>query len=343
MDRCDTECDAGHYGVNCVNTCTDRKCFDVISSCDRYTGSCDRGCLPGWRGVDCTQECGHGTYGQNCSMAYSDRKCAGDSSCDHVRGTCVLGCVSGWKGEDCNEVCDSQHYGANCAEACASRHCKGNSSCNSTGACDNGCKTGWTLTDCTACETHLYGPDCTKTYSTRHCMRSSSCNSTGGCDNGCEERWTETDCTVPASVPQQDILIPAVTVTAIVVAVVVAVAVGVIIWRRRRPALEESESHDYYNTSHLSKPETKQSPENEETNLEAGTYECLNGMSNNAQGSAETYCTLNTDKPGDGASDEVADKEGDDIYEPTEPRTYETLDSTSRDMDGDYNKLCEIK
>ncbi|XP_046558972.1 multiple epidermal growth factor-like domains protein 10 isoform X3 [Haliotis rubra] len=100
-DRCDTECNAYHYGLNCVNTCTDRKCSDVNSSCDRYIGSCDSGCVPGWRGVDCSQECSSGSYGQNCSDSCSDRKCAGNSPCDHTRGACVSGCAPGWMGEDC--------------------------------------------------------------------------------------------------------------------------------------------------------------------------------------------------------------------------------------------------
>ncbi|XP_046344436.1 multiple epidermal growth factor-like domains protein 10 [Haliotis rufescens] len=148
-DRCDTECEADHYGVNCVNICSDRKCSYVNSLCDRYTGSCDTACLAGWRGVDCTEECNNGTFGQNCSKTCSKRKCEGDSPCDHVIGKCISACVSGWMGEDCNEACDSQHYGPNCIKTCASRHCVGNSSCNSAGHCDCGCETGWTGADCT--------------------------------------------------------------------------------------------------------------------------------------------------------------------------------------------------
>ncbi|XP_067663192.1 uncharacterized protein [Haliotis asinina] len=148
-DRCDTECDADRYGVNCANSCTGRKCSDVNSTCNRYTGSCDRGCLPGWTGVDCSQECTNGSYGLNCSLTCSERKCAGVSPCHHVNGTCIFGCVSGWMEGDCNKACDSQHYGANCIKTCASRHCEGNSSCNSTGHCDSGCKEGWAQADCT--------------------------------------------------------------------------------------------------------------------------------------------------------------------------------------------------
>ncbi|XP_071088256.1 protein draper-like [Haliotis cracherodii] len=443
-DRCDTECDADYYGVNCMDICTNRKCSDVNSSCDRYNGSCDKGCLPGWRGVDCTQECNNGTYGANCNMTCSERKCAGDSSCGHVRGTCTSGCVSGWKGEDCTLACDSQHYGANCTKTCAIRHCVGNSSCNSRGDCDRGCETGWTLNDCTECsnrtygqncsetcserkcagdsscdhvigkcvsecvsgwmgedckkecDSQHYGPNCIKTCASRHCEGNSSCNSTGDCDMGCETGWTLDDCTAcdsqhygvscdktcasrhcvgksscnstghcdkrcetgwtlddcTASLPQQnnpvggeEILIPAVTVTTIVVLVVAGAAVGVFIWRRRRrPSLQESDFHDYYNTSHLSKVQTKQSRDNDETQLEEQTYDGLSAMSREIQGPGETYCTLKTEKPDleGGASGEVTETTDRDIYEPTEPRTYETLDSTSRDIIGEYSEFGKI-
>ncbi|XP_046560147.1 multiple epidermal growth factor-like domains protein 10 [Haliotis rubra] len=187
----------------------------------------------------------------------------------------------------------SHHYGPNCTKQCVSRHCLGNSSCNSTGACDNGCKTGWTLTDCTACESHLYGSDCTKTCASRHCKGKSSCNSTGGCDNGCETGWTLTDCTVYSlghpgteckdecagnhtcdrrsgncrsaclegstdhgcqeSVGDEEKLIPAVTVTAIVV-VVAAVVVGVFIRRRRRRQRPSLQESDSHHYYNTSHP-----------------------------------------------------------------------------------------
>ncbi|XP_071101059.1 receptor-type tyrosine-protein phosphatase epsilon-like [Haliotis cracherodii] len=54
-DRCDTECNAGHYGVDCNKTCVERKCAGINSSCDCHSGSCDTGCLAGWTGDDCTQ------------------------------------------------------------------------------------------------------------------------------------------------------------------------------------------------------------------------------------------------------------------------------------------------
>ncbi|XP_048237069.1 multiple epidermal growth factor-like domains protein 10 isoform X2 [Haliotis rufescens] len=304
--NCSTACDKDQYGVNCNETCGNRKCAAAPPSCDRHTGSCDTGCLPGWIEVDCKQECYPGTYGQNCSLLCTERNCAGNSPCDHVTGKCVSRCKPGWMGIDCVQACDSQHYGPNCIKTCASRHCMGSSSCNSTGGCDTGCETGWTQTDCTA---SLHVPQ--------------ENNPVGG----------------------EETLIPAVTVTTIVVVVVAAVVVGVVCWRRRRrPSLQESDSNDYYNTSHLAKVQTKQSRDNDETQLEERTYDGLNVMSREIQGTGETYCTLNTEKPDleGGAAAEVAEMTDRDIYEPTEPRTYETLDSTSRDMIGEYSELGKI-
>ncbi|XP_048237048.1 multiple epidermal growth factor-like domains protein 10 [Haliotis rufescens] len=304
--NCSTACDKDQYGVNCNETCGNRKCAAAPSSCDRHIGSCDTGCLPGWIEVDCKQECYPGTYGHNCSLLCTERNCAGNSPCDHVTGKCVTRCKPGWMGIDCVQACDSQHYGPNCIKTCASRHCVASSSCNSTGDCDRGCEPGWTQTDCTA---SLHVPQ--------------ENNPVGG----------------------EETLIPAVTVTTIVVVVVAGVAVGVVCWRRRRrPSLQESDSHDYYNTSHLSKVQTKQSRDNDETQLADRTYDGLNVMSREIQGPGETYYTLNTEKPDleGGAAAEVAEMTDRDIYEPTEPRTYETLASTSRDMIGEYSELGKI-
>ncbi|XP_071088254.1 uncharacterized protein [Haliotis cracherodii] len=231
-NRCDTECDADYYGVNCMDICTNRKCSDVNSSCDRYNGSCDKECLPGWRGVDCTQECNNGTYGANCNMTCSERKCAGDSSCDHVRGTCTSGCVSGWKGEDCTTACDSQHYGAKCDKTCASRHCVGNSSCNSTGDCDRGCETGWTLDDCTACIPGYFGTECKEECGL--CAGNHKCHSSSGkCPSGCVEEYMGPQCK-DQSEPTQTVPVAALAGTAVGVVLVALVVILLVLLRRRR-------------------------------------------------------------------------------------------------------------
>ncbi|XP_046577764.1 uncharacterized protein LOC124285559 isoform X3 [Haliotis rubra] len=241
-DRCDTECKADHYGVNCMNTCTDRKCSGVNSSCDRHSGSCDRGCLPGWTGVDCTQECNNATYGQNCSMACSERKCAGDSSCDHVRGTCVAGCVSGWMGEDCYEACDSQHYGANCVKTCASRHCVGNSSCNSTGDCDNGCQEGWAQADCTVCSRGRFGAECNEECG--QCAGKDTCDARSGeCHSGCAEGNIGPQCK-DLSETAQSVPVAAVVGAAVGVVLVALVIILIVLLIRRRRQKGKGSSHD---------------------------------------------------------------------------------------------------
>lgn len=47
------ECQFGYYGENCTNQCS-MNC-NVTSRCDRFTGSCDKGCKPGWTGYKCDQ------------------------------------------------------------------------------------------------------------------------------------------------------------------------------------------------------------------------------------------------------------------------------------------------
>ncbi|XP_046558970.1 multiple epidermal growth factor-like domains protein 10 isoform X1 [Haliotis rubra] len=336
--KCDTECDANHYGVNCVNTCTDRKCSDVNSSCDRYTGSCDRRCLPGWRGVDCSQECDNGTYGQNCSMTCSERNCAGDSSCDHVRGKCDTGCVSGWKGEDCHEACHSQHYGPNCVKICASRHCVGNSSCNLTGNCDGGCRTGWTETDCTVCDSQHYGANCDKACASRHCIGSSSCNSTGDCDSGCESGWTLNDCTGKAE--EARVLQAAYNAVHLAVAVAAAFVVGVVVgavvcfvfwWRRNRRPQKTSESPP----TNASDARNDQSQNSDDVGPETRIYDSLHAESpHDAKITGETYCTIksgNTDSKAHAPTSR-------NLSESAGAQMYENIDNTSRKMDGAYSE-----
>lgn len=47
------ECRFGYYGENCTNQCS-LNC-NVTRRCDRFTGSCDGGCKPGWTGNICSQ------------------------------------------------------------------------------------------------------------------------------------------------------------------------------------------------------------------------------------------------------------------------------------------------
>lgn len=44
------ECKAGFYGKNCNTTCG--KCLNS-TTCHHITGSCDKGCDPGYEGLAC--------------------------------------------------------------------------------------------------------------------------------------------------------------------------------------------------------------------------------------------------------------------------------------------------
>lgn len=46
-----TECDDGTYGYNCVNRCSGH-CING-SLCNKQTGCCDSGCIPGFANDDC--------------------------------------------------------------------------------------------------------------------------------------------------------------------------------------------------------------------------------------------------------------------------------------------------
>lgn len=47
------ECQLGYYGENCRNWCSVN--CNVTRRCDRFTGSCNGGCQPGWTGNTCDQ------------------------------------------------------------------------------------------------------------------------------------------------------------------------------------------------------------------------------------------------------------------------------------------------
>ncbi|XP_048238362.1 receptor-type tyrosine-protein phosphatase alpha-like isoform X1 [Haliotis rufescens] len=151
ISMCTTECDTGNYGINCNKACAERKCVAGTTPCDRHTGSCVAGCLPGWRDSDCTRECSQDTYGDACANKCQERNCQGTSQCHHVTGKCEPGCKAGWTGEDCSRECDGGNYGVDCKKTCIGRKCAGtNSSCDRyNGSCDGGCLVGWTGDDCT--------------------------------------------------------------------------------------------------------------------------------------------------------------------------------------------------
>ena len=49
-----SECPDGYFGLGCANTCSSR-----CSGCNTVNGSCDKGCLPGWKEDYCDQRNKH--------------------------------------------------------------------------------------------------------------------------------------------------------------------------------------------------------------------------------------------------------------------------------------------
>jgi len=47
---CSAECADGYFGHLCNNTC---RCYDETEVCDKVTGHCESGCVPGWTASDC--------------------------------------------------------------------------------------------------------------------------------------------------------------------------------------------------------------------------------------------------------------------------------------------------
>lgn len=41
-------CPSGFFGPDCVDICK-----DACDGCNRFNGSCDSGCNPGWQGFEC--------------------------------------------------------------------------------------------------------------------------------------------------------------------------------------------------------------------------------------------------------------------------------------------------
>ncbi|KAF4527685.1 hypothetical protein B566_EDAN012651 [Ephemera danica] len=95
--------------------------------------------------------------------------------------------------------CNPGRFGVQCNETC-SRNCMVIHSCNTvTGACDNGCKPGWKMPQCTTCEDGRFGTNCDMLCSD-NCMESCSKDS-GNCLQGCKPGWKGDTCNNGDSVP----------------------------------------------------------------------------------------------------------------------------------------------
>ncbi|XP_071485098.1 uncharacterized protein [Diadema antillarum] len=105
-------CDAGYYGVQCVNKCH----CENDASCDKNTGECpQRRCAAGYRvesgQIHCSSECQDGFYGENCAQACHCR----DEACNKVTGSCAGQCLLNWLEPDCQTgvVVISRHVQVN--------------------------------------------------------------------------------------------------------------------------------------------------------------------------------------------------------------------------------------
>ncbi|XP_055869627.1 multiple epidermal growth factor-like domains protein 10 [Biomphalaria glabrata] len=83
------ECPFFRFGANCDRLCPSH--CGGNGTCERYSGECLHGCLPGYFGSFCKLEC--------------DQNCGGDvHECDKLTGTC-LQCRAGLTGEFCQKKC----------------------------------------------------------------------------------------------------------------------------------------------------------------------------------------------------------------------------------------------
>ncbi|XP_071117356.1 uncharacterized protein [Haliotis cracherodii] len=264
-DNCSTRCSDESYGINCKQSCKNRKCTSDKSSCDRRSGSCDTGCRAGWRQSDCTQECDSSYYGINCSSACADRRCALNTSlCNHVTGSCDTGvCQAGWKGTACTEKCDSKSYGPNCLKQCSDRHCNGNSTCPAVnGSCAGGCDKGWRAPDCSECTTGFHGPEC---IDCGHCAANGTCDfRTGECPSGCLEGFIGLQC--KESEGNGSTVVGGVVGTLLLL--LLAFIIAVIVLRCRRKHLRSSRGQD----AAFTPKERQRGGDNVYMNVEADTF-----------------------------------------------------------------------
>ncbi|XP_061191084.1 receptor-type tyrosine-protein phosphatase T-like [Saccostrea echinata] len=176
------------YEEDCNETCPEN-CQD--GRCNITTGDC-LGCIPGYKGPNCSQACEEQMYGLECM--YPCGNCSDGESCHHVNGTCPRGCIEGVEGTTCQNACQSGYYGKNCSQEC-SINCGVTSRCNRfTGKCDEGCKQGWREDLCDKkCDNGTYGMNCTKLCG--DCRNDTQCHHVNGwCLEGCSEGYKGSRC-----------------------------------------------------------------------------------------------------------------------------------------------------
>ncbi|XP_060580614.1 protein draper-like [Ruditapes philippinarum] len=194
--KCETECDLGHYGINCSSVCSSH-CLNNITQCNKTTGICMQGCEAGYMGHNCSMECITGKFGRDCGRTCTNNCLQGFDKCSKVSGECQNGCLSGFKGHNCSTPCERGRFGENCTLYC-SIHCfKGIEQCDkSSGICKEGCDAGYMGNNCsTVCPDGQYGRNCTDTCSDYCKNDKAACNkSTGYCMGGCDPGYTGPKC-----------------------------------------------------------------------------------------------------------------------------------------------------
>nr|XP_022307433.1 multiple epidermal growth factor-like domains protein 10 [Crassostrea virginica] len=132
----------GVFGESCSLPCP-QNCQE--GRCHIITGEC-LGCLPGYKGPQCTEPCSNNMYGLECGQTCGN--CSNGEQCHHVNGSCLNGCDVGVFGDRCLQECLDGSYGYNCREKC-SVNCGVPERCDrKSGVCENGCQTGWIKPNC---------------------------------------------------------------------------------------------------------------------------------------------------------------------------------------------------
>lgn len=143
-----TECTLGWFGPNCESRCS--KNCEVPVRCYWITGQCEGGCQAGWENPSCDKNCLNGFYGDKCSL-----QCPGNCTyCDIETGVCDE-CYPGFTGPNCLSSCEPGRYGIGCYEICSSL-CKTPNCDHISGACVDGCKTGWEGMRCSQSAYNIY-------------------------------------------------------------------------------------------------------------------------------------------------------------------------------------------
>ncbi|XP_071085716.1 protein draper-like [Haliotis cracherodii] len=84
------QCQWGKFGQNCERNCSCNCALvknNTAKHCNKISGECSEGCLPGWYGTDCNTQCS-----DNCL----------NKICNQHNGYCTLGCTENYKGLLCN-------------------------------------------------------------------------------------------------------------------------------------------------------------------------------------------------------------------------------------------------